>query len=154
MKSSLVLWTIAVSLGVSSYGVAVPAPSVPPVPPPESTLLPPRSTPVTTIRVTNKQVAIRLINRTSEPINYIAIGDTPERSLGMNQSVLLQGLNLPTTLNCYYQSKQTFEQKSLRAELKANNATGILEVTLKEGAAEDSHTLVITVSQQGNVYLY
>jgi hypothetical protein len=156
------LWTIAVSLGIVSYSAisintpqsvfAVPTPS--PTTTPEPTLLPPRSTPVTTIRVTNKQVNIRLINRTTESISYIAIGDTPERSLASNQSVLLQGLNLPTTLNCYYRNKQTFEQKSLRAEFKPNNASGVLEVTLKEGQAEDSNTLVIAVGRQGNVYLY
>jgi len=125
-----------------------------PSPLPSPPLLPPKPTPTSSIRVSNNQVNLRLINRTGEPISYIVIGDTPERSLAKNQSVFLSKLNLPVTLNAFYSQQQTFEDKSLQVSLKPNNTTGILEITLTPGKDPDGNTAVVRIGRKGQVYLY
>ncbi|MBD2776127.1 hypothetical protein [Iningainema tapete] len=120
----------------------------------EQPLLPPRTKPLTTIKVINQRVSVRLVNQTGEVISYIAIGDTPERRLNQNSNVLLRNLNLPASINCYYRNKKVFIQKSMEAKLNPDNSKGILEVILTSAPSDvDSSSIAITIGRQGGVRL-
>lgn len=131
-------------------------PSEPPQPSPDPSpvLLPPRQDPITQVATANGKVSVRLINQTGNPLAYIAIGDTDQRTLAPNQTVLLKDLNLPVNLNAYYSDQQTFEKTSLLADLTPDNKTRTLTVTFKQGSQPQGNPLAVRIGRRGNVYRY
>ena len=127
------------------------------VPAPLSAQAPALGVPMTTVPVAQTGITIRLVNQTSAPITYEALGDTQPRSLMATADVTLQQLNAPTTLTFFYQDIPKDRQLGtglLQATLAVDEATGILDVIIRPTNVLDDDVSNLTVEENGNVFVF
>lgn len=113
--------------------------------------------PMATVPVAQTGITIRLVNQTSAPITYEALGDTQPRSLMATGDVTLQQLNAPATLAFFYQDIPKDRQEGtglLQATLVVDETTGILDVIVRPTNDLDADVSNITVEENGNVFVF
>jgi hypothetical protein len=110
--------------------------------------------PVSTVKVANNQVTLRLINRTGEAIAYEAIGNTPMRSLANNGTVMLQNLPLPTSLSFNYLDLGQPGLSKLLTINVAQTATGAIDVTLRKTMDATASQGYLGIGRKGGVFIY
>lgn len=143
------LWTLltlpllATTLGVA--GLQGPLEAQSPVPP------------VVTVPVLQSLTTVRLVNQTTAPITYEALGDTQSRLLMAGDEVTLQNLNTPATLTFFYddipKDRQTGEGL-LQAALGVDEDTGTLDVVISPTTALDADVSTVTIESNGNVFVF
>lgn len=97
---------------------------------------------------TSRQVNVKLVNQTGAPINYEVIGETNQRSLLGQSSVLLQELNTPRTL--------TFRRQDgglLMVSPLMSKTPGMLVVTFTATTDLGMDKTAMTIQNNGNVFL-
>lgn len=97
---------------------------------------------------TGRQVNVKLVNQTGAPINYEVIGETNQRSLLGQSSVLLQELNTPRTL--------TFRRQDgglLMVSPRMSKTPGMLVVTFTATTDLGMDKTAMTIQNNGNVFL-
>lgn len=100
------------------------------------------------LSLTSRQVNVKLVNQTGAPINYEVIGETDQRSLPGQSSVLLQELKTPRTL--------TFRRQDgglLRVNPLMSNTHGMLVVTFTTTTDLGTDKTAMTIQNNGNVFL-
>lgn len=100
------------------------------------------------LSLTSKQMNVKLINQTGAPINYEVIGETDQRSLLGQSSVLLQELNTPRTL--------TFRRQDgglLMVSPLMSKTPGMLVVTFTATTDLGMDKTAMTIQNNGNVFL-
>lgn len=103
---------------------------------------------IATVTPTAGRVTIRLVNQTNAPIVYQAIGDTQLRTLGGRSEVMLQGLQVPTTVTFYRQDRGL-----LMVTPQRSNEDGMLEVSLQETTDFAMDKTALRIENNGAVYL-
>mgnify|MGYP001804737779 FL=1 len=110
-----------------------------------------------TVPVAPEGVTVRLVNQTDEPVTYEALGDTQSRLLSSGDDVILRALNTPATLTFFYQDIQKDPQTGtglLQTELSLNEATGVLDVTIRPTNSLDADVSNITVEPNGDILTF
>lgn len=110
-----------------------------------------------TVPVAPEGVTVRLVNQTDEPVTYEALGDTQSRLLSSGDDVILRALNTPATLTFFYQDIQKDPQTGtglLQTELSLNEATGVLDVTIRPTNSLDADVSNITVEPNGDIFTF
>ncbi|MEO0349944.1 MAG: hypothetical protein AAF282_07845 [Cyanobacteria bacterium P01_A01_bin.15] len=110
-----------------------------------------------TVPVAPEGVTVRLVNQTDEPVTYEALGDTQSRLLSSGDDVILRALNTPATLTFFYQDIQKDPQTGtglLQTELSLNEATGVLDVTIRPTNSLDADVSNITVEPNGDIFMF
>jgi hypothetical protein len=95
----------------------------------------------------NNQLSISVINNTGTTVDYEVVGDTDRRELMMDDSVMLQGIALPTTLT-FVRPDGGFVEL-----LATTSQEGMLELVLTPTATFDNAQSVVRVQEGGQVFL-
>ncbi len=95
----------------------------------------------------NDQLSISVINNTGTTITYEALGDTDVRQLMMDESIMLQGISLPTTLT-FVRPDNGFVEVSVTPSQE-----GMLEIVLTPKETFDDVKGVVRIQAGGQVFL-
>ncbi len=126
-------------------------------PSPLSAQSPSSGIPIATVSVAQEGITIRLVNQTSAPITYEALGDTQPRSLIATADITLQQLNAPATLTFFYQDIPKDRQAGtglLQATMVVDETTGVLDVIIRPTNDLDADVSNLTVEENGNVFVF
>lgn len=95
----------------------------------------------------NNQLSVSLINNTGTALTYEVLGDTDMRELMMDESAMLQGIVLPTTI--------TFVRpdNGLVTVTAVSSQEGMLEIVLMPKSTLDDVQGVVRIQEGGQVFL-
>lgn len=124
------------------------APNTQPIRTPEPDQAPDRP-PVTSLKLADGKVNLRLVNKTGTQVAYEVIGDTDPRQIAGRSDITLSGLRTPMNL-VFYRPDRGF----LIVDMKpSSTGDGTLEVTLTETDNQDLGASSVIVNPRGEVFV-
>ena len=101
---------------------------------------------IATVTPTNGQLSIELVNNTGTAVSYEVIGDTSRRTLLLNESAMLRGIPLPTTITVVRQDKGFVNIAATSFE------DGVLKISLEPRPSLDDAQSAIRIQADGQVF--
>lgn len=106
-----------------------------------------RSMAIARVMPMENAISVSMFNETNAPINYQVLGETEPRTLMGGETVLLQGLPLPSTIT-------TFREDEGLVDIKAmGEGPGMLKVMLSAQPMLSSNQGVLRIQEDGQVFL-
>lgn len=106
-----------------------------------------RSQPVARVMPAEGLVTVSLINNTGDPVTYEVVGDTQRRTLMVDETIMLRGLTLPSTITAVRQGDALLDMEVSSSE------TGMIEVSLIQASELSDHQGVLRIQQDGKVFI-